>query len=206
MAGPIEQFEIKDLVDISIGGVDLSFTNASAYMVLTVVISGSFLLLATRKRKLLPDRWQSSAELLYELIAKTLRDNAGEHGMRFFPFVFSLFMFILVANTIGMFPYAFTVTLYGLFKNRRLRHRHDAEGVGLEHLAHMRYRRRLECPDHADTGIVHQDVDRPRRFDCGRDAFRAGNVKRQDADALRLGKHSLARVAHGGNDAPALRV
>jgi F-type H+-transporting ATPase subunit a len=135
VAGPIEQFEIKKLVDISVGGVDLSFTNASAYMVLTVVLAGSFLLLATRKRKLLPDRWQSSAELLYELIANTLRDNAGEHGMRFFPFVFSLFMFILVANTIGMFPYAFTVTsqiivtvalaamvfltvtLYGLFKH-----------------------------------------------------------------------------------------
>jgi len=135
MAGPIEQFEIKNLVDISVGGVDLSFTNSSAYMVLTVVLAGSFLLLATHKRKLLPDRWQSSVELLYELIANTLRDNAGEHGMQFFPFVFSLFMFILVANMIGMFPYAFTVTsqiivtvalaaivfltvtLYGLYKH-----------------------------------------------------------------------------------------
>lgn len=135
MAGPIEQFEIKPLVEISIGGVDLSFTNASAFMVLTVAIAGTFLLLATSKGRLVPGRWQSSAEILYEFVSKALRDAAGERGMRFFPFVFSLFMFILVANMIGMFPYAFTVTshiivtfalaamvfltvtLYGLFKH-----------------------------------------------------------------------------------------
>lgn len=135
MAGPIEQFEIKRLVDIDIGGVDLSFTNASAYMVLTATVASSFLLLATRGRQLVPGRWQSSAELLYQFVAKTLKDNAGEHGMKFFPLVFSLFMFILTANMIGMFPYGFTVTaqivvtftlaaivflavtLYGLFKH-----------------------------------------------------------------------------------------
>ncbi len=110
MAGPIEQFAIKPIVQINIGGVDLSFTNASAYMVLTVVIASAFLLIATSKHLVVPGRLQSSAELLYEFVAKALRDNAGEEGMRFFPFVFSLFMFILVANMIGMFPYAFTVT------------------------------------------------------------------------------------------------
>ena len=135
MAGPIEQFEIKPLVPFNMGGVDLSFTNSSAYMVLTVAGAGAFLLLATRRRGLVPGRWQSSAEMLYEFVATTLRANAGEQGMRFFPLVFSLFMFILVANLVGMFPYAFTVTshlivtfalamlvfatvtLYGLFRH-----------------------------------------------------------------------------------------
>lgn len=110
MAGPIKQFEVRKIVDIDIGGVDLSFTNVSAYMVLTITIATSFLLLATSKKMLIPSRWQSSAEILYEFVAKAVRDNAGEHGMRFFPLVFSLFMFILVANLIGMFPYAYTVT------------------------------------------------------------------------------------------------
>ncbi|WP_274627662.1 F0F1 ATP synthase subunit A [Arvimicrobium flavum] len=136
MAGPIEQFEIKPLLALAeIGGVELSFTNSSAYMVLTVVSAGMFLLFSTSGRALVPGRWQSSAELLYEFVAKTLSDNAGEQGMRFFPLVFSLFMFILFANVIGMFPYAFTVTshilvtfslamlvfltvtLYGLYKH-----------------------------------------------------------------------------------------
>ncbi|MFT4161169.1 F0F1 ATP synthase subunit A [Shinella zoogloeoides] len=110
MAGPIQQFEIKPLVPLEIGGLDLSFTNASAYMALTVAAATGFLLLATRRGSLVPDRWQMSAELVYDFIAGTLRSNAGEQGMRFFPLVFSLFMFILVANLIGMFPYAFTVT------------------------------------------------------------------------------------------------
>jgi len=110
MAGPIKQFEVRKIVDIDIGGVDLSFTNVSAYMVLTITIATSFLLLATGKKMLIPSRWQSSAEILYEFVAKAVRDNAGEQGMRFFPLVFSLFMFILIANLIGMFPYAYTVT------------------------------------------------------------------------------------------------
>ncbi len=135
MAGPIEQFAIKPLIPFQIGGFDLSFTNSSAYMVLTVVAAGTFMLLATRRRGLVPDRLQAGAELAYEFVAKTLRANAGEEGMRFFPLVFSLFLFILVANLIGMFPYAFTVTshlivtfalamlvfatvtLYGLFRH-----------------------------------------------------------------------------------------
>src|SRR5690606_24027188 len=98
------------IVPLGIGGLDLSFTNASAYMVLTVALGAGFLLLATRRRSIVPGRLQSCAELLFEFIGKTLRENAGEHGMKFFPLVFSLFMFILVANLIGMFPYAFTVT------------------------------------------------------------------------------------------------
>ncbi len=110
MAGPIEQFEISPILPIEIGGLDLSFTNSSAYMVATVGLAAGFLLLASSGRSLVPGRLQSSAEMLCEFVSKTLRENAGEEGMRFFPLVFSLFMFVLVANLIGMFPYAFTVT------------------------------------------------------------------------------------------------
>lgn len=110
MAGPVDQFEVKKIVEISIGGVDLSFTNASAAMFMTITLATSFLMLATNRKLVVPGRWQSSAEMLFEFVAKTLRDNVGKHGMHFFPFVFSLFMFILTANLLGMFPYAFTVT------------------------------------------------------------------------------------------------
>ncbi|KQV27335.1 F0F1 ATP synthase subunit A [Rhizobium sp. Root1204] len=110
MAGPIEQFEIKPLLQLTAGDIDLSFTNSSAYMVLTVVLASGLLLIGTARRSLVPGRWQSVSELLYEFVGKTLRENAGKDGMRFFPLVFSLFMFILFANLIGMFPFAFTVT------------------------------------------------------------------------------------------------
>lgn len=110
MSGPIEQFEIKPIVPLEVGGLDLSFTNASAYMVLTAVTAGAFLIVSTRRRALVPGRWQTSAEMVHEFVADTLKANAGKRGMRFFPLVFSLFMFILVANLVGMFPYAFTVT------------------------------------------------------------------------------------------------
>jgi F-type H+-transporting ATPase subunit a len=107
---PIHQFTVEKIIPIEVGGVDLSFTNASLFMVLTVAAASGFLLLSTRGRGLVPTRWQSAAEVTYEFVAQTLRDSAGNEGMRFFPFVFSLFMFVLVANLWGMFPYFFTVT------------------------------------------------------------------------------------------------
>lgn len=107
---PIHQFRIEPIVPIHIGSYDFSFTNSSLFMVLTVLGAGAFLLLASRSKKVVPGRWQSAAELTYEFVEKTLRDSAGSAGMKFFPFVFSLFMFILVANLWGMFPYFFTVT------------------------------------------------------------------------------------------------
>ncbi|MBN8996680.1 MAG: F0F1 ATP synthase subunit A [Rhizobiales bacterium] len=107
---PIHQFHIERLVPIHIGGLDISFTNAALFMVLTVLGAGAFLLLSTGSRRVVPGRWQSAAELTYEFVAKTVRDSAGEEGMRFFPFVFALFMFVLVANLWGLFPYFFTVT------------------------------------------------------------------------------------------------
>ena len=107
---PIHQFHIDKIIPIKVGGLDLSFTNSSLFMALTVLGAAAFLILSTQPRRVVPGRWQSSAELTYEFIAKTLRDAAGSDGMRFFPFVFSLFMFILIANLLGMFPYFFTVT------------------------------------------------------------------------------------------------
>ena len=111
MAGPIDQFAIRPLVELgTLGGQQIAFTNSAFYMLLTVTLAASFLFLASRRSRIVPGRWQSSAEMLYEFISRTIRENAGEHGMKFFSLVFSLFMFILVANLIGMFPYAFTVT------------------------------------------------------------------------------------------------
>ena len=106
---PISQFKISQWVPLDIGGVDLSFTNSSAFMVATVLATGSFLMLSTAGRALIPTRMQSISEVAYEFIANMLRDAAGNSAMKFFPLVFSLFMFILVSNLFGMFPYFFTV-------------------------------------------------------------------------------------------------
>ena len=107
---PIHQFHINRLVPLEIGNLDLSFTNSSLFMLATVAAGAGFMILASGGRGLVPGRAQSVAELLYEFVAKTLRDAAGQSGMVFFPFVFSLFGFVLLANLFGMFPYFFTVT------------------------------------------------------------------------------------------------
>lgn len=107
---PISQFKIQTLFPIEVGGMDFSFTNSSLFMALTVAAASAFLIFSTSGRGLVPSRMQSVSEMAYEFIASTLRDSAGTDGMRFFPLVFSLFMFVLVANLFGMFPYFFTVT------------------------------------------------------------------------------------------------
>lgn len=107
---PTHQFLVRKIVPIEIGGVDLSFTNASLFMVATVAAAGGFLYLTTAKRGLIPGRMQSVSEMSYEFIASMLREGAGNSGMKFFPMVFSLFMFILTANLLGMVPYFFTIT------------------------------------------------------------------------------------------------
>jgi F-type H+-transporting ATPase subunit a len=107
---PIHQFQIAKLIPIEIGGMDFSFTNSSLFMLATVAASGAFLYLTTSSRGLIPTRMQSLSEMSYEFVANMLRDAAGSHGMKFFPMVFSLFMFVLVANLIGLFPYFFTIT------------------------------------------------------------------------------------------------
>jgi len=110
MDGPLEQFNINTLVPIKLGSVDASLTNSGLYMILTVIAVTLFLTLSIRRRGMVPGRWQSMAELSYEFIAGMVRDNVGPEGRAYFPFVFSLFMFILFANLIGLVPYSFTTT------------------------------------------------------------------------------------------------
>ena len=108
-ADPIHQFQITKLFTIGhIGGQEIAFTNSSAYMFLSVAVI-SLLMLATG-RQLIPGRMQSVAELSYEFVASTIRSTAGSEGMKFFPLVFSLFMFICISNMIGIIPYTFTVS------------------------------------------------------------------------------------------------
>jgi F-type H+-transporting ATPase subunit a len=107
---PMHQFEIVRILPISIGNLDVSFTNSALHMVVVVALISLFTIGSMRGRALVPGRMQSLAELSYEFIANMVRQNAGSEGMKFFPFVFSLFMFILFANMIGMIPYSFTVT------------------------------------------------------------------------------------------------
>ncbi|MDA4844884.1 F0F1 ATP synthase subunit A [Hoeflea poritis] len=107
---PIHQFHISKIIPIEVGGLDFSFTNSSLFMVATVAAASGFLFLTTSNRGMVPSRLQSVSEMCYEFVASMLRDGAGSAGMRFFPMVFSLFMFVLVANLLGMFPYFFTVT------------------------------------------------------------------------------------------------
>jgi F-type H+-transporting ATPase subunit a len=110
MADPIEQFQIHNLFPLGkIGSVDIAFTNSALYMGIAVVLTAALMLGATASRELVPGRLQSIAELAYEFIADTIRSNIGEDGMRFFPLVFSLFMFILISNMVGLLPYNFTV-------------------------------------------------------------------------------------------------
>ncbi|MEM9676767.1 MAG: F0F1 ATP synthase subunit A [Pseudomonadota bacterium] len=109
-SNPIDQFKISKILDLEIGGLDISFTNSALFMVATVAISATFLIMTTSGRGLIPGRMQSMSEMLYEFVAGMLRDAAGSEGMRFFPLVFSLFTFILVANMLGMVPYFFTFT------------------------------------------------------------------------------------------------
>jgi F-type H+-transporting ATPase subunit a len=110
---PIHQFEIKNLFKIGqIGDHAIYFTNSSAYMLLTVVVIWLLAVRGIKGGQLVPGRFQSAAELTYVFVANMVRSTAGEDGMRFFPLVYSLFMFILVSNVIGIIPYTFTVATH----------------------------------------------------------------------------------------------
>ena len=139
---PIKQFEVHELVPFEAFGLNLAFTNSSFFMMLTTVLTVVLFMLAMSSRALVPNRAQSVAEIIYGFVADMLRSTAGPDALRFFPFVFTLFIFILVANMLGMFPYfpgpglhSFTITshlivtvalamlvwltviIYGVFKN-----------------------------------------------------------------------------------------
>ena len=107
---PIHQFNIETIVPLHIGSLNLSFTNSSLFMVIVVGLICALMILFTSGRNLVPGRMQALAEMAYEFVASTVRTTAGEDGMRFFPLVFSLFMFVLISNLTGLVPYTFTVT------------------------------------------------------------------------------------------------
>jgi F-type H+-transporting ATPase subunit a len=104
------QFEIKRIIPLELFGWDVSFTNSSLFMVIAMAIIPLFYLVAMNRRALVPGRLQSTAELSYEYVANMVRDIVGEGGMKYFPWIFTIFMFILVLNLLGLVPYSFTVT------------------------------------------------------------------------------------------------
>ncbi len=110
MHSPMEQFAIKPIIPLEIGGINVSFTNSAVMMVIAVIAITLFLTLSVRSRALVPGRWQSLAELCYEFVAGMLRDNVGSEGRKYFPFIFTLFMFVLFGNLLGMIPGSFTFT------------------------------------------------------------------------------------------------
>ena len=107
---PMAQFAVKPLVPLHIGHYDVSFTNQSLWMFIVVGAASLFLYIAATSRSLVPTRTQSIAELSYEFVADMIRSAAGEDGLKFFPFVFTIFMFVLLSNVFGLIPGSFTVT------------------------------------------------------------------------------------------------
>jgi F-type H+-transporting ATPase subunit a len=107
---PIKQFEVKRMFPVEALGNDISFTNSSLWMAIILLVAAFVFVYGSRQRALVPGRLQSLAEIGYEFVANTLTGVTGKEGMRFFPFVFSLFVFVLLANLLGMFPGSFTVT------------------------------------------------------------------------------------------------
>ena len=114
MASPVHQFDIQPLFgpthDVGAPMHFLTFTNSSLWMVIAVIVATGFMFLGIRSAKLVPGRWQSMVELTYQFVADMLRDNVGQEGMKYFPFIFTLFMFVVVGNMMGMIPGSFTYT------------------------------------------------------------------------------------------------
>ncbi len=108
---PISQFKVEPLMTMHpMGMMDASFTNASLFMLVILGLVTLLMVRGTAKRALVPGRLQAAAEMSYEFVADTVRSTAGNEGMRFFPFVFSLFMFVFFANLLGLLPFSYTVT------------------------------------------------------------------------------------------------
>lgn len=109
-SSPLHQFTIEPIYPIHIGGLDASFTNSALLMVLTVVLATTFFVISTGGARLVPSRLQSVSELLYEFIANMVDENVGHEGKPYFPFLFTLFVFVLLGNLLGMIPWSFTFT------------------------------------------------------------------------------------------------
>ena len=107
---PLVQFEIHTLVPINIGSLDLSFTNSSLMMVIALLLASGFMLIGMRRGSMVPGRWQCATEICYEFVGNLIRDTVGTAGRRYFPAIFTLFMFVLFGNLLGMLPYSFTFT------------------------------------------------------------------------------------------------
>ena len=108
---PMHQFNVYKIgPEIKINGIDLSFTNASLFMLISAISISIFLLLGTKDKKIIPGKFQLLSEILYNFISKMISDTAGKKAKPYFPFIFSLFIFVLFCNMVGMFPYSFTVT------------------------------------------------------------------------------------------------
>ncbi|MDX1711772.1 MAG: F0F1 ATP synthase subunit A [Rhodovibrionaceae bacterium] len=107
---PLHQFEIIPLVPLQVGGVDISFTNSALWMVIASLVVTLLLTIGMSGRALVPTRVQSVAELLYEVTANMIRENVGSDGRKYFPFIFTLFMFLLFGNVLGLIPGSFTYT------------------------------------------------------------------------------------------------
>ena len=107
---PLEQFEIIPYWQIKINNLDLSFTNSSVAMVFTVAFITIFLTATVKTRSIIPTRLQLISEMSYDFVAQLLKDTIGSEGKQYFPFVFTIFMFVLIGNMVGMIPYSFTFT------------------------------------------------------------------------------------------------
>ena len=110
MSNPMEQFTVKPIIPLEFKGIDISFTNSALCMVIAVVASTLLLGLCIRKRSIIPTAAQSIPESLYSFISSLIKENVGREGMKYFSFIFSLFLFVAFGNIIGLFPYAFTYT------------------------------------------------------------------------------------------------
>lgn len=110
MADPIHQFKIVPLVPLHLGGVDISYTNSSLWMTVGIIVSTVMLSLAMSRKSLVPGRAQVAAEMLYDFIAGMIRENIGSAGKQYFPLIFTLFMVVLMGNSLGLIPFSFTYT------------------------------------------------------------------------------------------------
>jgi F-type H+-transporting ATPase subunit a len=111
VAGPLAQFEVHSIgPELSLAGFNVPFNNSALWMVIAVVVATGLMIAATARQAVIPGRLQSLAEVLHGFVANMVRENAGQEGMKYFPFVFSLFIFVLFGNLLGMIPFSFTFT------------------------------------------------------------------------------------------------
>ena len=110
MASPLAQFEIKKIIELDLYGYDISFTNSSLAMMFTVIAISFFLYLGIKNLNIIPSKSQTLVESTFEFISSMINDNIGKEGMKYFSFIFTLFLFILIGNLLGMLPFSFTWT------------------------------------------------------------------------------------------------